>query len=94
VYEMAADGRVGDGTVFAELDRAFGKGSPDGMKTDSEGRVYVTGPGGVWILDAEGERLGILRTPIGVLNLCLGRNKLFLTAQTTLYRVEVKDSNH
>ena len=91
VYEMAADGGVGEGTVYAELDPAFGKGSPDGMKTDSEGRVYVTGPGGVWILDAEGERLGILRTPIGVLNLGFGGeggDDLFLTAQTTLFRVK------
>ena len=30
-------------------------GMPDGMKCDSEGNVYCTGPGGIWIIDAAGK---------------------------------------
>lgn len=90
VFELSIDDGVGEGRMFAELDRDYGPGSPDGMKTDAKGRVYVTGPGGVWIFGADGERLGILRIPEGVLNLGFGGadgNELFLTAQTTVYRV-------
>ena len=37
-------------------------GMPDGMKTDVEGNVYCTGPGGIWIIDPSGKHLGTIST--------------------------------
>ena len=37
-------------------------GMPDGMKTDVEGNVYCTGPGGIWIIDPSGKHLGTIPT--------------------------------
>ena len=49
------------------------QGGPDGMKVDAQGRVFVTGAGGVWVFDAKGAVLGnaeaeakiLSRTPMG-----------------------------
>jgi sugar lactone lactonase YvrE len=87
VFDMTDAGALKNGRVFCELEPRFGKGAPDGMKVDVLGHLYVTGPGGVWIFDANGERLGILQTPKGVLNLGFAETTLFLTAQSTLFRI-------
>lgn len=85
VFDVQHDGTLTNSRIFAELDTTLGKGAPDGMKTDNHGHVYVTGPGGVWIFDAKGEKLGIVKMPESVLNLAFGGshgNTLFLTAQS------------
>src|SRR5262249_8787417 len=51
-FEVAPDGSISGGAVFAEMKPAPGEiGVPDGMKIDQEGNVYCTGPNGVWIFD-------------------------------------------
>ncbi len=53
-----------NGTLAKQTDRVFvdlrggEPGVPDGMKVDVEGNVYCGGSGGLWIMDASGEKLG------------------------------------
>ena len=47
-YDVASDGTVSNGRLFANMHSAE-DGVPDGMKVDVEGRVYCTGPEGVWV---------------------------------------------
>ena len=47
--------------LFIEI-KGDQSGEPDGMKTDVEGNVYCTGPGGIWIMDDSGKHLGIIPT--------------------------------
>lgn len=53
-----------NGTLAKQSDRVFvdlrggEPGVPDGMKVDVEGNVYCGGAGGLWIMDASGEKLG------------------------------------
>ncbi|MDR0876534.1 MAG: SMP-30/gluconolactonase/LRE family protein [Treponema sp.] len=78
--------------IFATLDPAYGPGAPDGMKVDVEGNVYVTGPGGLWVLSPDGQPLVILHSPEFVGNFCFGgadSKTIFLTASTSVYRVPV-----
>jgi gluconolactonase len=66
-------------------------GHVDGMKCDERGNVWVTGPGGVWIVDTEGRHIGTIRTPMRTSNLTWGgpdRRLLYLTCSTGLYRLE------
>ena len=69
-----------------------GAGNCDGMECDEHGNVWVTGPGGVWVLTPEGERIGIVETPEVCGSLCWGdgaeRNTLFLMTSTTAHMVE------
>ena len=91
-FDVEKDGTLNNGRVFAEI-RSEIPGNPDGMKLDVEGNLYVAAAGGVWIFTKEGERLGIIPTPERPSNLAWGGTywgSLFITARTSLYRVEVK----
>ena len=62
-YEVAADGSLSGGEVFYDMTDAPGEDALDGLKVDEAGNVYACGPGGVWILSPEGERLALLEAP-------------------------------
>ncbi len=95
VYDVAGDGTLSNGRMFfqgigtGEIE----KGIPDGMKCDERGNVWVTGPGGVWVISPEGEHLGTIRIPENVGNLTWGGPDwtwLFVPSSTSLYRVKTK----
>jgi gluconolactonase len=95
-YELAADGTAMDeGKVFHDFKAglAAGKpGLPDGLKVDTAGRVYATGPGGVTVLSPEGKALGVISTGKAVANCAFGEDgrTLFLTSSDMLARVRLK----
>ena len=68
-FTVADDGSLRDGRLFASEVGPHPTGSPDGMKCDERGDVWVTGPGGVWIFDVAGRHLGTLGVPEKVANL-------------------------
>jgi sugar lactone lactonase YvrE len=59
-FDVLADGTTRNRRVFGTLD---GDNGGDGMAIDSEDRLYVTGNGGVHVLSADGEHLGVIETP-------------------------------
>ncbi|MBC8076982.1 MAG: SMP-30/gluconolactonase/LRE family protein [Chloroflexales bacterium] len=91
-FDVLADGGVANARLIATTDRAAGAGNPDGMKLDSAGAIFMTGPGGVWIFASSGERLGLLRFPERTANLAWGaeRGELYVTATTSVYRVTIR----
>src|SRR5215208_6845426 len=56
-YEVNADGSIANGKVFYDFTRDPEPVALDGIKVDQEGHVYVSAPGGVWILSPEGKAL-------------------------------------
>ena len=91
-FDVAADGSLGGNRVFATMASAA-DGVPDGMKVDVEGRVYCTGPEGVWVFDASGHHLGVIRLPEIPANCAWGgpdhRTMLF-TARTSVYSMRMR----
>ncbi|MGO9569078.1 MAG: SMP-30/gluconolactonase/LRE family protein [Desulfomonilaceae bacterium] len=90
VFDVNSDGGTTNGRIFAQI--PGDPLAPDGMKLDSEGNIYVTGKGGIWILNPEGRRLGIIPVPELPANLCWGDKDwktLYITARTSLYRVRL-----
>jgi gluconolactonase len=88
-FEMKADGTLGEGRLFATL-RAKERGVPDGFKVDTEGNVWSTGPGGVWVFDKTGKHLGTIKTPEVPANCAWGDadgKALYITAATSVYRI-------
>ena len=79
--------------VFSELKSSL-PGVVDGMKVDVEGNLYVTGPGGVWIIDQAGKHLGIILTGAGQTTNCAWGGDdwrtLFITTQESLFRIQTK----
>lgn len=90
VFDVGEDGKTSRGRLFA---RISGEPlAPDGLKVDVEGNVYVTGKGGVWVLDAGGERLGIIEVPELPANLAWGDGDwktLYITARRSLFRIRL-----
>jgi gluconolactonase len=93
VFDVTEDGNIANGRLFVQLDTSAGKGNADGMKVDSQGNIYVTGPGGIWVIAPDGEKLGILKFPEVAANLCWGgrdARTLYVTATSSLYRVQLR----
>ena len=78
----------GDKLSGDELFAECGNGVFDGIRLDTEGRVWASAGDGVHIYHPDGTLLGKLLVPETVSNLTWGgpkRNRLFLTATTSLY---------
>ena len=88
-FDVGADGSFGDSRVVCDMDHPQ-PGSPDGMKLDVEGHLYVAGATGVWVFEPDGRHLGVIVTPERPANLAWGdadRRTLYITARTSLYRI-------
>jgi gluconolactonase len=91
-YAVAADGTLGEARVFFDMTGAPGEEALDGVKVDRAGNLFVSGPGGVWILSPEGTHLGTIRAPELPANMAWGDadgRTLYMTARTGLYRMRV-----
>jgi len=90
-YDVAANGTVSNGKVFADVSGEKEDGLPDGMKVDALGNVYGTGPGGVWVFSPEGKHLGTIKPPEVPANCGWGDDgkTLYMTARTGLYRIKL-----
>jgi gluconolactonase len=75
-------------------------GYADGMKTDSAGNIYCTGPTGIWVVSPTGTLLGKIAMSENPSNCNWGdedRKTLYITAGKSLYKVrpqftDVEDS--
>jgi gluconolactonase len=91
-YPVNADGTLGKGELFYDMTSAPGEDAIDGIKVDQQGNVYVSGPGGLWILSPAGQHLGTLRAPEHPHNMNWGdvdHRTLYLAAQTGIYRIRL-----
>lgn len=95
VYDVQPDGPLTGGRLFLEGigSGVIEEGVPDGMKCDERGNIWVTGPGGVWVISPEAEHLGVVEVPENVGNLGWGGSDwkdLYMPSSTSLYRVRTK----
>ena len=95
-YDMEPEGTAKSGrVVFAarSLKSPERKGGCDGMKVDSLGNIWTTGPGGVLIISKEGKHLGSILTGQATANCAWGgddKSTLYITADMFLLRVKTK----
>jgi gluconolactonase len=92
-YDVTSDGSLSNGRIFGEEPGGKGEGVPDGMKVDKKGNLFVTGPKGIWVWDADGNHLGTIAMPEQPANLTWGDGRygtLYITATTSVYRLETK----
>ena len=90
-YDIADDGTVSHGRLFADVTAEKDAGVPDGMKVDSKGNVWASGPGGIWVFSAAGKHLGTIKMPEIPANCNWGDDwkSLYITARTSLYRIKL-----
>jgi len=90
-YDVAPGGELSNGRVFFDVTSQTEDGLPDGMKVDTEGNLYCTGPGGIWIFSPAGKHLGTIKPPETPANCNWdgARTTLYITARTGLYRIKL-----
>jgi gluconolactonase len=91
-YEVQPDGSVKNGKLFFDMTSAGTEDALDGMKTDKAGNLYVSGPGGLWILSPEGKHLGTIIPPKHPHNFAWGDadgKTLYICARSGLYRMKL-----
>lgn len=91
-YEVNADGTLSNGEEFFNMYQTDEAEALDGLKVDTEGNIFSSAPGGVWIISPEGEYLGKIVAPERPANMAWGDDgkTLYLTAHSGLYKIRVK----
>ena len=93
LYDAKPDGTLANGRIFYDAQKETGPGVPDGMKVDTAGNVWATGPGGILVISAQGKLLGSIGFPEVPANCAWGDadgKTLYVTARTGLYRIKTK----
>lgn len=83
-FDVAGDGTLSNGRLFADM---RDEGRPDGLKVDTEGRVYVCA-GTLQVFAADGRPLGVVDCPQMPANCAWGEDgsTMFITARSGVYR--------
>ncbi len=92
VFHIRPDGTTAAGEVFADLTSMPGADAIDGVKVDIDGRVYVSGPGGVRLFAPDRRHLGTIVLPAQPHNFAFGGEDgktLYLTAVHGLYKLRL-----
>ena len=92
VFDVNDDGSLSGGEVWAETVGVTSE-IPDGLKVDSVGNVYTTGPGGIQVFTPDATCVGVILVPVlnanfiwGDADLC----SLYIPASHTLFRTRTK----
>lgn len=95
IYDVNEKGQLSNQTLFANANnldfQRADVGLPDGLKQHSNGTVFATGPGGVWLFSPTGELLAHIGVDRPVANLALDTDEstLYLTAQDRLIALKL-----
>jgi gluconolactonase len=87
VWDVVNDSTFTNKRLFYTIPQT---GYADGMKVDSSGNVYCAGPGGIWVVSPSGTYQTLIITPQTPSNCAWGdsdRSTLYITAQTSVYRI-------
>ena len=93
-FPVKADGTLGEGEVFFNMNQTDDEEALDGLKIDNQGYIFASAPGGVWIISPEGKYLGKIIGPERPANMAWGDadgSTLYLTAHTGLYKIRTKN---
>lgn len=94
IYDVAGDSLI-NGKIFYDAsahDKNW-KGLPDGFKVNKNGIVFATGPGGVYIFNSSGKKLGLIRLEEAASNCALSADEktLYVTNDMYVLRIQLKN---
>jgi gluconolactonase len=94
-YELNDEGLIAKDTLFYRVSAEEGKvpGNPDGMKVDSKGYIFATGPGGVWIFNPGCKLIARIYTGQLTSNCYIDQlhRMLYMTCDSLVMRVKIKN---
>ncbi len=89
-YPVRREGTLDTGEVFFDMTGAPEAEALDGLKVDGGGNLFVSGPGGIWVLSPEGKHLGTIKCPQPAHNFAWGGKEgrdLYIMARSKIYRM-------
>ena len=95
-FPIKADGTLGASKLIYDATPAVEEGLPglpDGMAVDTNGNIFATGPGGVYVFSADHKLIGRISTGERTSNCTFGGKDgsiLYITADTYLCRIQTK----
>lgn len=97
-YDVQPDDTLTNSQLFIDLKNekiAAGerRGITDGMRVDSKGNIYSSGPVGVWVISPQGKHIGTIRIPETFANFTFGDaddKTLYVGGVTTIYKIRLK----
>ena len=90
--DVSIEGTLSNHRLFCDMSSSE-PGVPDGMKVDTLGRVFCVGSGGFWVIEPNGEVLGVALMPEITRNLAFGGpdyRTLYMTPGDSLTMMKVK----
>lgn len=99
VWDVVNGRKLANEKSFASMELDGKSGQADGIRCDTDGNIWSSagwvgdGYDGVHIFAPDGVRIGQIRLPEICSNVCFGgkkRNRLFMTASTSIYAVYVE----
>jgi gluconolactonase len=93
-YAVGGDGTLTNPRELIRIpaDSSFGTGVPDGLKVDSEGNLWMSGPGGIFVISPSGKLLGRIQLPSRSTNITFGDDyrSLFIVSNPNVYRIRTR----
>jgi len=83
VHDIKPDGSLSPGKDFAPI-------SVDGLKTDETGNVWMASVDGIHVYTANGEPLGVIKTPERPTNCGFSGGMLYITTPPSVYQIQTK----
>lgn len=95
-YDLTGPGKTTNKQVFHDVTHLVGKpgerGLPDGLKVHSNGYLFATGPGGLWMFNPESEPIARIHTGRATANCAFSQNEklLFMTADDLVLKIVLR----
>jgi gluconolactonase len=89
-YEVKSTGALGRPSTLISYPDHPNNEVPDGLKVDSSGNIWTSGPGGIRIVTPRGKVLGQIKLPEVAANLAWAEDgyTLYITASKSIYRLK------
>ncbi|NCU04243.1 MAG: SMP-30/gluconolactonase/LRE family protein [Chitinophagaceae bacterium] len=94
IYDVNGDALTNGRIFYSTANGPKGlKGLPDGLKISSNGIVFASGPGGIWIFNSEAKLLGKIRVDEHASNVALSADEktMYITNDMQVLRVKMRD---
>lgn len=94
-YDIIQPGKVTNKRIFYDVTPLIGKegqqGLPDGLKINSKGYLFATGPGGIWIFNSSAKAIARIHTGQLTSNCTFtsDEKRLFMTADDYILTVDL-----
>jgi gluconolactonase len=93
IYNVAGDSLTNGQIFYSTVNEREGvNGLPDGLKIDSKGYVFASGPGGIWIFNREAKLLGKIKLEESASNVALSTDEktIYVTNDMQVLRIKLR----